>query len=168
MILFAPIGWAKPVPINPANFRHPSRDIVRTSAAGPLSNIAQGIFWALVLRLLLAVWPEAVVAQGRATLLGGMLAFMALLNFVLAVFNLIPLGPLDGHHIMEYSLPYNAGRRYRLFNDRYGMAALIGLILLSWVSPFSILGLLLAPAVHVGGAIAGVSLYDMVYSAGIL
>jgi len=69
MILFAPIGWAKPVPINPYNFRHPARDIVRTSAAGPLSNVAQGLFWALVLRGLFAFAPGAVVGGGRATLL---------------------------------------------------------------------------------------------------
>jgi len=136
MILFGPIGWAKPVPINPANFRHPSRDIIRTSAAGPLSNLAQGIFWGLALRVVLAVWPGLLFERSLAVEL---LVMMTLINFILMLFNLIPLGPLDGHHILEYKLPYEAARKYTLFNRQYGMAVLIGLMLLSFGTPVRIL-----------------------------
>jgi Zn-dependent protease len=53
---------------------------------------------------------------------------MALLNFILAFFNLIPIGVLDGHHIMENALPYPTSEEYRQFNHNYGMAILLGLI----------------------------------------
>jgi Zn-dependent protease len=131
MILFAPIGWAKPVPINPANFRNPSRDAILTSAVGPLSNLAQGIFWCLVLRVALAV--------GTGQLLIDVLTMMAFINFCLCIFNLIPLGPLDGHHIAEQVLPYEQARRYRAFNNQYGIIVLFGLIALSAFTTFPLL-----------------------------
>jgi len=165
-ILFAPIGWAKPVPINPANFRHPSRDIVVTSAAGPLSNIAQVVVWALVLRFLIAVAPSAVYTQDGATLLAGFLGLMVYLNFILAIFNLIPLGPLDGHHIAEYTLPYRQAMVYRQFNQRYGyMALILGLILL-FTTPIGYY-LFFLPASSVGDFLAGENVAALIHSAGI-
>ena len=126
MILFGPIGWAKPVPIDPTHYRYPSRDIVITSAAGPLSNLVQGVFWGLVFRAVRNVYP-AVLMEG--SLLRAFLLIMVFLNFVLAVFNLIPLGVLDGHHILEYRLPYDAAVKYRRFNHQYGMFILMAAIL---------------------------------------
>ena len=125
MILFAPIGWAKPVPINPANFRHPSRDIVLTSAVGPLSNLVQGVAWCMVIRVV------HVLGLLEGPLLD-ILLLMALINFILCIFNLIPLGPLDGHHILEYTLPYGMAVKYRAFTRQYGMPILFGGIVLSF------------------------------------
>ncbi len=131
-ILFLPIGWARPVPVNPMNFRRPRRDDIVVSAVGPLSNIAQAVFWGVVLRVLVAVAPEA--AFGTA---GTFLFIMVMLNLILAGFNLVPLGPLDGHHIMQNLLPYPHSERYRMFNRQYGMIALFGaLILLSYTGFF--------------------------------
>jgi len=124
MILFGPIGWAKPVLINPYNFRDPAKGMMISTACGPLSNIAQGIVVGLTLRAALLVMP----AQGN--LLIGYLAFLVLINFVLAFFNLIPLGPLDGHHILEYFLPYHMKQTYRQLNQ-FGMFILLGLIVLA-------------------------------------
>ncbi len=124
MILFGPIGWAKPVQVNPYNFRDPAKGMVISTACGPLSNIAQGLVVGLALRVAL------VFASPAGNLLIGYLAFLVLINFVLAFFNLIPLGPLDGHHILEYFLPYHMKQSYRNFN-RYGMFILLGLIVLA-------------------------------------
>ena len=130
MILFAPIGWAKPVPINPMNFRDPVRGTLITSACGPASNIVQGIFWALVLRTVMALSPQSLLYPTFSVQL---LAMMALINFVLAFFNLIPLGPLDGHHVLAALLPPQARWKYEQFN-RYGFAILMGLILFSFLT----------------------------------
>lgn len=126
MIIFAPIGWAKPVRINPSNFRDPEKGNLITSAAGPAANIVQGTFWALMLRLLITFQPQLFQTVPMA---GTLLVLLTLINFVLAFFNLIPLGPLDGHHILEYYLPYDAKMTYYQINQ-YGFAILIGLIFL--------------------------------------
>jgi len=126
MIIFAPIGWAKPVRINPGNFRDPEKGNLITSAAGPAANIIQGTFWALVLRLLVAFQRQLLIDNPMVL---NLLILLTLINFVLAFFNLIPLGPLDGHHILEYYLPYDAKLTYYKINQ-YGFAILIGLIFL--------------------------------------
>ncbi len=126
MIIFAPIGWAKPVRINPGNFRDPEKGNLITSAAGPAANIIQGTFWALVLRLLVTFQRQLLIDNPMVL---NLLILLTLINFVLAFFNLIPLGPLDGHHILEYYLPYDAKLTYYKINQ-YGFAILIGLIFL--------------------------------------
>ncbi len=160
MILFAPIGWAKPVQINPYNFRNPGRDVVITSAAGPLANIVQGTFWGLVLR--------AFVVGGVTNALAlGFLALLTMINFVLALFNLIPLGPLDGHEILAYFLPPRAQIRFRQFNQ-YGYVVLLGIILLSWLTPVNILAVfLLLPAELAGFVISGQDIWGLVQHSGI-
>lgn len=170
MIMFGPIGWAKPVPINPANFRHPSRDIVWTSAVGPLANLVQGVLWCIVIRVLLLVTRydvrDALVQRmnfqqstGAIGLVLGLLGLMALINFCLCIFNLIPLGPLDGHHILEYKLPYDKAIRYRAFNQRYGFMILLGVILVSSWGRLPILSfVIVSPALFFGKLLTGESL----------
>ncbi|MFO8006612.1 MAG: site-2 protease family protein [Candidatus Brocadiia bacterium] len=154
MILFAPIGWAKPVQVNPLNFRDPARGMMLSTACGPGSNLAQGLVVGLALRGLLAYLPVQNV-QGNP--LVGYLAILVMINFVLAVFNLIPLGPLDGHHIMEYYLPYPANESYRRFNHQYGMFILFGLILASFVLRLPLLTyVILLPASLLGRLVVGV------------
>lgn len=160
MILFAPIGWAKPVPINPANFRYPSRDIIITTAVGPLSNLVQGVFWCFVIRVLLLVmsWQPAMMSEQTAGLVLGLLWTMAMINFALCIFNLIPLGSLDGHHILEYTLPYDQAVRYRSFNARYGFFVLIGLIFLGPYAGINLLGaVIFNPSEWLAGFLSGLS-----------
>jgi len=92
-------GWAKPVPISVARMRHPLRDEVLVTLAGPAANFAQAAAWALLLRLV--VWqPVAHIASG--SLLEALVRFCAfgvLINVVLMVFNLLPIPPLDGSHV---------------------------------------------------------------------
>ena len=139
-LMFAPIGWAKPVPIQPMNFRRPRRDDILVSGAGVAANFALGIACGLTLRF--AGAPLA--GTGRLGALFLSLVYMGcFINFGLAVFNLLPLPPLDGSHILEHLLPRRLAARYALFQRQAAMA-LVGLIvvnyLLSDALGFSLLG----------------------------
>ncbi len=116
MILLLGIGWGKPVPINPQFFKHRRRDEILVSAAGAGANIITAALFALPLRL------------GFAGVYGDALKFVVLLNLLLAFFNLLPIFPLDGSHIMQAILPYDAAQRYTAFMSRYGFILLIVLI----------------------------------------
>jgi Zn-dependent protease len=125
MILFGPIGWAKPVQVNPRNFRDPEKDFMLSTAAGPASNIAQGIIWCLVIRVCLGL--ELTLSPALAQFL----VMCAMINFCLALFNLVPLGPLDGHRILRYFLPHHKKEAFEIFNRQYGMIVLIFLLIMS-------------------------------------
>ncbi len=91
-------GWAKPVPVNPMNLRNPRTADIWISAAGPLSNLGLAIIFGIIFRMLTLMTgiPEAaylVIARG------------VLINLILAFFNLIPLFPLDGSHILRNLVP---------------------------------------------------------------
>src|SRR5262249_22968816 len=105
MLLFGPVGWARPVPYDPSYFRHPRRDILLVAAAGPASN--------LVLALLLGILHRATAASGVES--GDLAALVlrgVLINLGLAFFNLIPLPPLDGSRIAAALLPPRIATRY--------------------------------------------------------
>ena len=133
------LGWAKPTPVNPRNFRNPMLDDILTSVAGPVSNfiVATG---ALLLLGVISLSSNA----GRAlvnSLQGGyggtpdsaftpiavLLYEVMLINIVLAVFNLIPVPPLDGSHVLRLFLPDSA----RMVYDRIGFFALLALVYLA-------------------------------------
>jgi Zn-dependent protease len=112
-------GWAKPTPVNARNLRHPRRDRVLVTFAGPVSN------------LVLAVLATLVVHQTEGA--ARMIAFEALtLNVLLAVFNMLPIPPLDGGQIMMALLPPQVAMRLG-FLYQYGFMILVGLIVLGVV-----------------------------------
>lgn len=114
------IGWGKPVMVNPYNFRHPRWDNLRVSLWGPLSNVVFAFLVGLVLRF-------GFGSLGKPAL--NFLVTLTFINIGLAVFNLIPVAPLDGSHILSALLPYELARRYDDFMARNGMLVFIGLIL---------------------------------------
>jgi len=134
------LGWAKPTPVDPRNFRHPMLDDILTSVAGPVSNfiVATGA-------LLLLGGISLSSASGQTLVSGltaggdgaasdsvlvpvAMLLFeLMIINIVLAVFNLIPVPPLDGSHVLRHFLPASA----RMLYDRIGFFALLALVYLA-------------------------------------
>ena len=120
-------GWAKPVPVNPANYRDYVAGDIRVSMAGIVSNLVLALLATLLAAVLVKV-------QGLFGALGGALepAFLALnytifINLILAFFNLIPIPPLDGSHVMAHILPDRFAPQYRLFGQ-YGVFALMGIM----------------------------------------
>ena len=119
MILFMIVagvgfGWAKPVPVNPRNLRGGARDYALLAFAGPLSNVGLGLVFALILRALTLVFPMPLFGGNLIQDLAYMFLFLVVVvNFSLAVFNLLPIPPLDGFSILMgilESLPYRGAR----------------------------------------------------------
>ena len=122
MVVLVGFGYAKPVPTDPRNFRSPTSDLW-VAAAGPFMNFLLALStWNLYLALRANGWDNA----GAEVFF----ALLAQINLLLMAFNLIPLGPLDGHYILPHFLPARWARRYRQFNHRYGTGAFLALILL--------------------------------------
>lgn len=116
------IGYAKPVPINPFLFRKP-RGIIWVSLAGPLSNLSLAVVFFGLLRVLTLFEGGAVLDRAVMTCL-----FIAYINLVLCVFNLIPIPPLDGSRILGYFLRGEAKRLYQSM-EAYGFLIIIVLIM---------------------------------------
>jgi len=151
---FPMIGWAKPTPVDPRNFRNPVRDDILTSVAGPASNFLV-VFATIFLMGLLALSssPAHYVVQalarssgtlaldmGWVTPLVLMLYQLMFINILLGIFNLIPVPPLDGSHVLRHFL---SGGVLRLY-DRMGI---IGLVVLLFFGG-RLLGALMFPVVH--------------------
>jgi Zn-dependent protease len=115
------IGWAKPVPVNPMNLRAPRRDFALIAAAGPASNLLLALGAALAVALLST--GEATGSIHLAVLRG-----IVYLNVLLAVFNLLPVPPLDGGNVLAGLVPEHVARVIDQFRP-YGIFVLYGLIL---------------------------------------
>ena len=96
------IGWGKPSPMTPANFRHPERGRMISAAAGPFSNILQMLAWASLAALIVQCAPHHNL---YASFLVKLSLIGVYINATLAMFNLLPIYPLDGHHILSYLAP---------------------------------------------------------------
>jgi Zn-dependent protease len=130
----APIfGGARPVPVNPWYFRHPSRDMALVAAAGPVSNILLALIAGLLINLVLPLpdlnWSfEAYLTLVMSSgVVGNILAYAVMINLVLAAFNFLPIPPLDGSRVVAHFLPEDLSRRYRDL-DRFGILIVFGVI----------------------------------------
>ncbi len=126
------IGWAKPVPVNPLNFKDPRRDMMWVALAGPVSNLLLATLFSLGINFLpYLLYPlsffgkKAILFFGRPLFL--MLAIGVQLNIGLAIFNLIPIPPLDGGRILVGLLPRSWAYRYQRI-EPYGFIILLLLI----------------------------------------
>ena len=138
MFLFVGFGWARPVPVNPMNLRgNPRTGMALVSAAGPLSNLALASAAAGLLSFPLAMPPEAM----------SFLRYVVFLNVLLAIFNLIPLAPLDGFKVVLGLLPrpmaFNFGQL-----EAWGPGILFTLIALSYFTGFNVFSMFLFPIVQ--------------------
>ncbi|MDR1608298.1 MAG: site-2 protease family protein [Deltaproteobacteria bacterium] len=104
------IGWAKPVPVDPANFRHPLRGLSLVAAAGPIANITLAIILAFAFHFGLDATLIKLFPNNIAFPLIQMCLIGFKLNLFLGIFNLIPLPPLDGFNILMYFLPTNVAK----------------------------------------------------------
>lgn len=133
------IGWARPTPVEPRNFKHPVADDVLVSLVGPASNVLLVVIFGLLLRLYLSVYGSPRIHAGVAPLLYLLLSSVTI-NLVLAIFNLIPIPPLDGSHVIRHLLPGPALATY----DKVGTYGLMLLFIANWY--FNFLGYLFRPA----------------------
>lgn len=147
MIFLVHFGWAKPVPVNPYRLKNPRKDMLWISAAGPLANIILALASGLMLRFLLAIKGTPDAHTGTAMELFVFMVIMSLqINLALAIFNILPIAPLDGSKILSGLLPVGFAKFMGVL-ERYGPFFLIGLIIIGRVTDVPILGSLIWPFV---------------------
>lgn len=142
--IFAHFGWGKPVPVNPYNFKNPKRDNMIVSFAGPASNFISAFLFGILFQILR---NAHFIPLNLSSLLFNLLLSGIIMNLSLAFFNMVPLFPLDGSHILEGLLPYPMAMKYKEI-ERYSPFILLGLIVMGNFAGFSLLSNLLGPPIH--------------------
>ena len=130
MVVIIGIGWAKPVPVNFNNLRNPKQDMIWVAAAGPITNMLLATVSAFLLHLLVSVAPPVPagsVLQLFVDPIVLMLAFSIYINLLLAIFNLIPIPPLDGGRVLTGLLPIRQAAALSRI-EPYGMIIIIVLV----------------------------------------
>ncbi|WP_136525671.1 site-2 protease family protein [Geomonas ferrireducens] len=130
MIFVIGIGWAKPVPVNFNNLRHPKRDMIWVAAAGPITNFCLATLSAFLMRGLIAATQEVPAGSMIAAFVDPvtlMLAFSVYINLLLGIFNLIPVPPLDGGRVAVGLLPYGPSNALARV-EPFGMIIIIALV----------------------------------------
>jgi len=142
---FPPFGWAKPTPVDNRNFKNPVRDDIYTAVAGPVSNFLTAFVAVVILAIIVHGSNTPISRYARTASTAEALATLFYdamwINVILAVFNLIPLPPLDGSHVIRHFLSYNALRVY----DRIGYMGLVVLIFILPLIGLDIIGMLITP-----------------------
>ena len=138
MILFVGFGWAKPVPVNPINFSNPRVDMMKEAFAGPASNLLLAFIAGLIYRY--ASYHDFY----NSVIIENSLFFFIFINIALAVFNMLPVAPLDGSQIFGNMISKNNPElAWKL--QMYGPKILMLAILIGVLTPFSLLGTIMNP-----------------------
>jgi Zn-dependent protease len=124
-------GWAKPVPVIKERLRNPRFGMMAVAAAGPGTNLVLALLGAALLGVLLGAIP---VTAAEAPIWVEALYYFLLINVFLAFFNLLPIPPFDGSHIVEGLLPPSLARVYERIRP-FGMLLFVGLIAVTWFAP---------------------------------
>ncbi|HLF78845.1 MAG TPA: site-2 protease family protein [Dehalococcoidia bacterium] len=153
-MLIAGFGWGKPVPVNPNNLRNgPQTGRAMVAAAGPLSNILLAVLASLPMHLGLVDWrspfliPRSVSDWGAADYVGLLLSSLIIFNLVLAVFNFLPLAPLDGFAVAVGLLPRDLSVTVARW-EQYGPGILMLLLVLPYFTGYSLLGDIMSPILN--------------------
>ena len=143
MIVIVHFGWAKPVPVNPLNLKDPKKDMLWIALAGPASNVILAAGLGLLIRVMNGFGVR--IDGSFLGLFQYMLYFAVMINLVLAIFNMLPIPPLDGSKILFGVLPTEYEEPYLRF-QQYGPMLLFGLVIMSsflripifsfWMMPF--------------------------------
>ncbi len=134
LVFIIHFGWGKPVPINPNNFRSSWAEFW-VASAGPLMNFVLATVAAVLIRLGAHEW----LGQTYSQVLLLLLWYSLIINLTLGFFNLLPIGPLDGHTVLARLLPRNLSQKFSDWNLAYGGTVLFGLFILDWVTRIGIL-----------------------------
>lgn len=129
---FLGFGWAKPVPVNWRNFENPRRDMMYVAIAGPLSNVALAVICSFFIRM---ISPDN-------TILFILLSFGVFINVALAIFNMLPVAPLDGGSVIKGLVSHEMAEKLSHI-DRYGAILILGIFLLDHFAHTGILGAIL-------------------------
>lgn len=128
LIITQMFGWAKPVPVNPRYFKNPSKDMMLVAIAGPLTNLFLAAVCAIVFKIIIAMnIPITPVTETVLKPLVIMIKFSIIINVALAVFNMLPVPPLDGSKVMMHFLPPEMAFKVSRY-EQYGFVILIFLL----------------------------------------
>lgn len=142
LLFFTNFGWAKPVIVDPSNFRVPQRAMLSVALAGPLANLLLAIAGTVGMKILAETLKVTLMPPIAVLMLVTILKSLILINLSLALFNLLPIPPLDGSRVVSYFLPGRYRLQYRQFEE-------IAPMLLLLLFALGGLGYLLNPAINV-------------------
>jgi Zn-dependent protease len=148
MLFIARFGWAKPVPINPYNFKNYKRDTAITAAAGPFSNFLMAIILSILFRVIINMSPDILYFGNVVSrLFIQLLVYSIMINLALGLFNLIPIPPMDGSKILGGFLSDDAYARYTAQETR-GAQILMIIILASMIFRLNLIGSIIMPPLN--------------------
>jgi Zn-dependent protease len=148
LLINLPFGGAKPVPVDPRNFRRPRRDDLIVTLAGPAANLIQAALYAGVFAF---AYGHASADQVAESALGMILVSLVFVNLFLAAFNLVPVPPLDGSHVLCALLPHDVAQAYRSIG-------VFGILIVLALLQFTGLGVLLVQACALAMSALGIPL----------